>query len=282
VTDALIVFAFDPILRIGDSAVRWETIGIAIAIFAAIVLAGVIALGRGMRVDDLLFVVLGIVPGAVIGGRVGYVLLYPSMVSGDFRRFVDPGLGGLELTLGVVGGLITGTLTAAVLDGKQGRWLHVAALPMLIALGIGKLAMVLGGSGQGQATNVDPATAYLGPGPWGSLGPAVPSIPSQALEGVATLLLAVGMLVLLLVPVVRRADGRALFIALGGWAAIRFVVASTWRDPVTIGPLRTEQVIDLVVLIAAAIAVAVLVARRRGVETVAITADPPAPDRARA
>src|SRR5262249_12126610 len=34
---ALIAFDFDPLARIGDTAVRWETIGIAAAIFAALV-----------------------------------------------------------------------------------------------------------------------------------------------------------------------------------------------------------------------------------------------------
>jgi prolipoprotein diacylglyceryltransferase len=196
-------------------------------------------------VDDLLFVVLGIVPGAVVGGRIGYLLLYPTFVAGDVGRLLDPGRGGMELTLAVVGGAITGGMTAALLDGRPGRWLHVAALPALVVLGLGKLAMVLGGSGQGQATTVDPATAYVGPGPWGSLGPTIPSIPSQALEGIATLVLLTAMLVVLLLPGFRRRDGRAFFLALAGWSAIRLVVASTWRDPVVFGPVRAEQLIAI-------------------------------------
>ena len=75
---AVLAFDFDPLLHLGDGAVRWETVAVAAAIFLSIVLAGVAARASGLRVDDLLFVILGIVPGAVVGGRLGYVLLHPA------------------------------------------------------------------------------------------------------------------------------------------------------------------------------------------------------------
>ena len=131
----------------------------------------------------------------------------------------------------------------------------------LVVLGLGKLAMVLGGSGQGQPTAGAPATAYLGPGPWGSLAPAIPSIPSQAIEGFATVALVVVLLLLLLLPAFRRGDGRAFLVALAGWAAVRLAVASTWRDPVVIGPFRAEQLIDLAVLIGSIVLLGVVAAR---------------------
>jgi prolipoprotein diacylglyceryltransferase len=181
----------------------------------------------------------------------------------------------MELALAVVGGTITGVLTAALLDGRPGRWLHVGALPMLVVLGFGKLAMVLGGTGQGQPTAGDPATAYLGPGPWGSLGPAIPSIPSQAIEGLATLGLLVGLPLLLLLPAVARRDGRAFLIALAGWSVVRLAVASTWRDPVVLGPFRAEQLIDLAILIGSVALVAVVVARSPANDVVAVEPEQP-------
>jgi prolipoprotein diacylglyceryltransferase len=263
VPDAVIAFDFDPLVHIGDGVVRWETIGVAVAIFLALVVAGLIVRTMHLREDDLLFVVLGVVPGAVIGGRLGYVLLHPAFFQDDPSRIVDPAVGSLQLTLGVVGGAITGALVGALLDGRPGRWLHVGALPMLIAAGAGKLAMILGGTGQGQPTTGDPATAYLGPGPWGSLGPAIPSIPSQALEGFATLVVAAVMVVAIGSPLLRRLDGRAFLVALAAWATVRVVVATTWRDPLAIGPVRTEQVIDLVVIAGSLVLLVVLVARGR-------------------
>jgi phosphatidylglycerol:prolipoprotein diacylglycerol transferase len=264
VPTAVLAFDFDPWLHLGDGAVRWETVAIAVAIFLSVVLAGVAARSSGLRVDDLLFVTLGIVPGAVVGGRLGYVLLHPAFFTSAPGRMLDPGVGSLELTLGVVGGALTGSLVALLLDGRPGPWLRVATFPTLLVLGAGKLAMVLGGTGQGLPTSGDPATAYLGSGAWGSLGPAIPSIPSQALEAAATGIIVILIVLVSLAPALRRPDGRLFLLALAGWAIGRAIVASTWRDPVLAGPLRAEQVIDVVVAIGSLGLAFVLIAARRG------------------
>jgi phosphatidylglycerol:prolipoprotein diacylglycerol transferase len=264
VPTAVLAFDFDPLLHLGDGAVRWETVAIAVVIFASIALAGVAAVRSGLRVDDLLFVILGIVPGAVVGGRIGYVLLHPAFFTAEPGRILDPGVGSLELTLAVVGGAATGCLVALLLDGRPGPWLRIATFPTLIALGAGKLATVLGGTGQGVPTTGEPATAYLGAGPWGSLGPAIPSVPAQALEGLATIAVVFAIALASLLPVLRRPDGRLFLVALAAWAVGRAIVASTWRDPLVAGPLRAEQVIDLVVAVGALAVAAILIAVRGG------------------
>lgn len=260
---AIIAFEFDPLLRLADGVVRWETVAIAASLFAALAIAGVAARAAGLRADDLLFVVLGIVPGAVVGGRLGYVLLHPEFFLAEPGRILDPGTGSLELTLAVVGGALTGSLVAVLLDGRPGPWLHIAALPALLALSLGKLATVLGGTGQGMPTSGEPATAYLGPGPWGSLGPEIPSIPSQALEALAAAVVLAVVMVLAVSPM-RLRDGRLFLVGLGLWALARAVVASTWRDQLVVGPFRAEQIIDLVVAAGAAVVALLLSRSARG------------------
>ena len=98
---------------------------------------------------------------------------------------------------------------ASLLGASVGRWLHIAAAPLLFALGAGKLAMVLTGTGQGVPSDAAWATAYLGPGPWGSLVPALPSVPSQALEGIATLGILALLTLVLMIGAFGRRDGRA-------------------------------------------------------------------------
>jgi prolipoprotein diacylglyceryltransferase len=261
VPTAVIAFDFDPFLHVGDGVVRWETLGVAGAIFVALVLAGIGARTMELRVDDLLFVVLGIVPGAVIGGRLGYVLLYPAFFADRPGAILDPGVGSLELGLAVVGGALTGGIVAVLLDGSIGRWFHIAALPVLVTLGAGKLATVLGGRGQGIPSDASWATAYLGPGPWGSLAPEVPSVPSQAFEGLATLAVLLLVMGVLAVPGLSRSDGRAFLVGVGLWSLARTIVASTWRDPVVSGPFRTEQLIDLGIFLGCLIGIVILVAR---------------------
>ena len=135
----------------------------------------------------------------------------------------------------------------------MGRWAHALAFPLLVALGGGKLAMALGGSGQGSPLDAIWSTAYLGPGPWGSLVPELPSHPAQLYEGIATLVL-VMLLVLGGVGDESRAkQGRLLLIAVGAWAMVRAAVSVTWRDPAVLGPFPVGGLIAAGIVVGAAI-----------------------------
>jgi phosphatidylglycerol---prolipoprotein diacylglyceryl transferase len=263
---AVISFEFDPFVQLfGDLSVRWGAIALTIVITVALVLAGQLARGAGLRADDVVFITVGIVPGAVIGGRIGYLLLHPGFAGGELARLVDPSLGGLELGLAVVGGTLTGSYVAGLLrTAPLGRWLHLAAAPALLAIGAGKLTMVLTGSGQGVPSNSAWATAYLGPGPWGSLVPALPSVPSQAFEGIATLVILAALTLSLLFGGFRRRDGRLFFVGIGLWAIARAAISTTWRDPVVVAGLPAGGLIAVAIAAGCALTVLVLVARGRG------------------
>ncbi|HUP54700.1 MAG TPA: prolipoprotein diacylglyceryl transferase family protein [Methylomirabilota bacterium] len=254
---AAIAFDFDPLLRLGDGlVVRWQTVALALVIAACLAAAGVLARRASLRGDDLLYLAVGAVPGAVIGGRLGQLIVAPEAFAGGPSTLVDPTIGGLELGLGVVGGVVTAAYVGRLLGAPVGRWASTLAVPLLVAIGGGKLAMAVGGSGQGAPLDAAWSTAYLGLGPWGSLAPALPSHPSQLYEGLATLILS---LVLLIGGIgfgsgVRQRRGGALLIALGGWAAIRATVSATWRDPVAMGPLPVAGVIAIGIVVGAALA----------------------------
>ena len=261
---AAVVFDFDPFVELfGDLSVRWGAIALAIVITAALILAGLLARSGGLRGDDVVFITVGIVPGAVIGGRIGYVLLHPGLFDGDLARVLDPAVGGLELGLAVVGGFITGVYVAGLLGASVGRWLHVAAAPALFAIGAGKLTMVLTGSGQGVPSDAAWATAYAGSGPWGSLVPGLPSVPSQALEGTATLAILAALTLVLIAGGFARRDGRLFFIAVGLWALVRAAVSTTWRDPAVIAGLGMGGIVALGIAAACAIGVIWLTVRTR-------------------
>jgi phosphatidylglycerol:prolipoprotein diacylglycerol transferase len=265
---ALIAFDFDPVFRLGDLVVRWETFALAATIVLAVSLAAILAgrmpavheaypeLGgreRGawhLRRDDLLFLLLGVIPGAILGGRLGYILIHLDYYGSHPEFWFDPGQGSLELGLGVLGGTAAGALVAMVLEAPVGRWLHVAIVPILVGLGLGKLAMVLGGDGQGTPSSLPWATAYLGPGPWGSLAPEVPSHPAQAYEGVLVLIVATLMVGLMLSGRFREQDGRAFFAGLSLWGLARVESGFLWRDAEVIGPFRAAQVLAMLIAFA--------------------------------
>lgn len=273
-----LTLSFDPLFVLNDTAsVRVETIGLALVLFVALLLAArgaTTSTVEGLRLDDLVFMVVGAVPGAIIGGRLGYVLDHLDYYRANPSAMLDPGQGSLTLTLAVPLGLLTGAVVARLLRAPLGAWMAALTPPLLFALAAGKLVGVLGASGQGLPTDVSWATAYAGPGPWGSLAADVPSHPSQLYEAILVGVVVVVVALLGRTRLLGPGEGSTLFVALGLWAAARFIGVSTWRDPVVLGPLRMEQALLLGVgLIAiAGLALRARASRARGI----VSAAPPA------
>jgi phosphatidylglycerol---prolipoprotein diacylglyceryl transferase len=271
VSPAVLTFSFDPLVHLGPTAsVRLETLALAAVLFLGLVLTGVIARrtpavgpyvpAPTLRPDDLIFIAIGVVPGALLGGRLGYVLDNLAYYKANPAAITDFSQGALSLTLAVPLGILTGAIIARLIGAPVARWMHASALPLLLVLGGGKLAGVLGASGQGLPSDVSWATAYVGAGPWGALAPDVPAHPAQVYEALLIVVAILGLLLSTRLEVVARRDGAALFVALGLWSVARLVVAFTWRDPAVIGPLRVDQVLAILLV---ALAVLGLLERSR-------------------
>ncbi len=277
---AVIAFDFDPLLHLGDVlTVRWQTLALALVLAVSLAAAGVLARRSGLRADDLLFIAVGAAPGALIGGRIGYLLTVPEAFVAGPMTVLDPAVGGLELGLAVVGGVITASIVALMLGASVGRWAHLAAVPLLAVLGAGKLTMVLGGSGQGRPFDGDWATAFLPPGPWVSLAPAIPSHPSQVYEAIGAAIVALLVLMASSLDLFRAADGRRLLVALAGWGVARAVASLTWRDPAVVGSLPMGGLVALGITVAAVTGLVILTVRRpRDQATATGTGQPAWPD----
>ena len=192
---AVVTLAFDPTFAIGPFAVRWETLALAAGLFVSLLALAAFARvsGRGatlsrLRLDDLFFLTMAAVPGAIVGGRAVFALVYVDFYSTHPGALVDPSQGSLSLLGAVLGGTVTAAYMARLLEVPARRWLDAAAVPLLVAIGLGKLAYVLGGGGQGLSWDGPWSLAFAGPGPWLSPSPSVPAHPSQLYEGAWNLL----------------------------------------------------------------------------------------------
>ena len=263
----MISLSFDPVILLSETAsVRVETVALAVVLFGGLALAmrvgtvtpsvGPYVPAPGLRPGDLVLMVLAGVPGAIVGGRLGYVLDHLDFYRANPEAILDPAQGALTLTLAVPLGLLTGGLIGSLIGAPVGRWMHAVALPLLFVLGAGKLVGVLGATGQGLPSDLPWATAYEGPGPWGALAPELPSHPAQVYEAIA-----VGFSMLVVAALARiepfaRRNGALLFAALALWAICRLGVGFVWRDAAVVGPLRMEQLLAVLVLAVAVVGLA--------------------------
>ena len=251
---ATITLDFDPILLLADGmTVRWQTIALAVVVLVALAALGWVARRSELRPDDLLFAAAGIVPGAVVGGRIGYALVHADYYIANPLAVLDPSQGSLSLGLAVVGGTLTGVYILSLLEAPVSDWLQAAAVPVIGAVGAGKLTMALGGAGQGLPSDAAWATSYVGPGPWGSLGPEIAAHPAQLYEGIAALAIAGGLAVGLAVSRHALRNGRAFLVGLLGLSVARAIVGFTWRDAEVIGPLRADQLTSIAIAVGCAV-----------------------------
>ena len=266
----VIALSFDPIVVVGEWHVRLQTIGLAVVIFLGLLIAARIARRtpvnarqspdavdpvtgdpNHLRRDDLLYIAVAALPGAVLAGRLGWALVHVGYVAANPGSLFDVSVGGFSLPLAVVGGTLTAALVGSLLDTPIPRWLHALIVPLLFGIAGGKLAMVLGGDGQGLPWDGPWATAYLGPGPWLSLAPAVPSHPSQGYEALAAAGVIVVLAVLRGAGLFRSPNGSVFLLGIALWAIARAVVAFTWRDPAVLGPLGMDQVLSIGIAVVA-------------------------------
>jgi prolipoprotein diacylglyceryltransferase len=295
---AVIELNFDPLLHIAGMTIRWQTIGVTIALLIALAMAALMAPNVGaqrpffrrrqpdltplfpaapkveqarrvrrLRLDDMILIVAGIVPGAVVVGRVFHGLDYWSYYATQPSKLFDPSVGSLSLLGAVIGGVLSASYVARMIDAPVRRWADAAAVPILLVIGLGKLSQLLGGSGQGLPFDGPWAVAFTGAGPWVSTNPGMASHPAQVYEGLWML---AGIPIVLLVAGRRHTPLRvnrgvawadrtalegSLFAGALGWFLLgRLFVGYAWRDEAIVGGLNVEQMLALITLMLALLA----------------------------
>lgn len=269
---------FDPTFRLGDAVIRWQVLGVSFAVLVALLLAALLTRAEGspeadqsrLRLDDLLYATLGILPGAIAGGRLVHAIAYWDGYAADPALLLDPATGGFSLLGAVLGGTITALYVTSLLEGTARRWADTAAVPLLVALAIGSVAQFLAGGGQGAAWDGPWAVAFVGPGPWLSPAPGIPAHPVALYEAVWALV-GIGF-VAFVGGGVKQMDAfgsGSLFVAALWWFLLgRLLLGTFWRDDRVVGPLNMEQALAAaaLVVLAAGLALGAWRGRRRGLD----------------
>jgi prolipoprotein diacylglyceryltransferase len=231
---------------------RWQALALAVVIVLSL---GVWVrrlrrrFGPSLRFEDVAFVLLGAIPGAVVGGRLFHGIAFADVYATEPMALLDLGQGSLSLVGAVLGGALTAGYVCRLLGHRVGPWADAAALPLLLAVGLGKLVMVLGGAGQGAPFDSPIALSFGGDGPWASLDAGTPAHASQVYEGVWALI-GIALVGWLERSTDRGRAGQGILLvaAVGWWLAGRALSALTWRDDPILGPIGAEGLVTIVVL----------------------------------
>ena len=153
--------------------------------------------GGGLRQDDVASVAIGIVPGAVIGGPLGYLILDANTFGPEPAALLDPRPAASSWTRRRRG-VHHRQLRGQPAGTPVGRWLHVAMAPTLFVLGAGKLTMVLTGTGRDRPASTTGRHATSDPVP-GVPAAGAPIRPVAGLGRLATLAILVALTVALMI-----------------------------------------------------------------------------------
>lgn len=219
--------AIDPVaLRIGPVAVHWYGLAyLGAFVFSALTARWLIRRWNlNLTDDDLVTIVLGAVIGVVLGGRLGYVLVY-----GGSHYLKNPlealaiWDGGMSFHGGLAGILVAGYVVSRILRMPMLTLWDLGAVGAPSGFLLGRIANFINGELWGRVTTVGWGMVFPGAG-------ALPRHPSQLYE--AFLEGAVVLLVMLLLA--RRLPPRPRG-ELVGWMVMLYgifrIVAEFFREP---------------------------------------------------
>lgn len=238
----------DPVfLRLGPLELRWYGLMYMFGFIAAFLVMRRAIRSRniGLSVEDLYDLLFYLILGVMIGGRLGYIVLYdlseylmnPAAIFAIWR-------GGMSFHGGFLGTTVAAMLVVRKRGWSFGQIADLCAIAAPIGLGLGRLGNFINGELYGRPTTLPWAMIFPG---GGDLGRHPSQIYEALLEGLV-LFLFVGW-------VYRRAlkPGSAAWALIAGYGVVRLLVEFV-REPdahlgLDLGPLTRGQVLTLPMII---------------------------------
>jgi len=249
-------------LQIGPLSIRWYGILMALAMAIGLWLAYRDARRRGLDPENLLKAAeLGLL-GALVGARLYYVLFNLDYYTQFPRKIIAVWEGGLAIHGGIIGGILVGGGYAYLRKLPVREYLDIAAPGLVLGQAIGRWGNYFNEEAFGTPTTL-PWKLYISP----SHRPLLyaqddffhPAFLYESIWDLAVFFL----LALVLRKRLRPAKG-ALFLAyIGLYSMGRFITEGLRTDPLMFGSIRVAQVVSLLSVAAALIAVPIMLRRTR-------------------
>lgn len=163
-------FAFE-IFGIG---IAWYAL---IIVFAMILGVGIVMkIGKklGYKEDDLYDLINIVIPSAVVGARVYYVIFEWHYYSQDWTKIFDFRGGGLAIHGGIIGGVVAGYFVCRHKKLNFGELADIIAMPLILGQAIGRWGNFANGEAHGGPTDL----------PWGIMVDGVKVHPTFLYESI--------------------------------------------------------------------------------------------------
>lgn len=227
----------DPIaFSIAGFEIRWYGIFIALAMVIASTYVLKKGKGMGLSEDHLMDLILWVLPSAVIGARIYYVLFYDfSYYMSNPIEILNLRAGGLAIHGGVIGGFLAGWIVTVKKQLPFVKLADVVAPVLILGQAIGRWGNFFNSEAHGGPTNL----------PWGIMVDGVKVHPTFLYESIWNFLI---FIILIRLLNKKHFDSQIIALYFILYSVGRFIIEGLRTDSLMIGPFRIAQVISIVLI----------------------------------
>ncbi|MEN1759535.1 prolipoprotein diacylglyceryl transferase [Anoxynatronum sibiricum] len=216
--------------------VAWYGMLIAMGMLLGVLLAVRRTKAIGVQEDIMYDIALWSIPAGVIGARIYYVIFNWAYYSQDLIRILQFRQGGLAIHGGIIAGFVTGYFLCLKHGVSFPAMADVTAPSMILGQAIGRWGNYFNQEAYGRPTEL----------PWAIIIDGVGVHPTFLYESIWNFLV---MGWLLFYTDRKKVDGEVFLHYLILYSVGRFFIEGLRTDSLMIGPLRTAQVVSLLMII---------------------------------
>jgi len=216
--------------------IRWYGILISIGMLLGYYLALREARKIGVNEEKMLDLFLVVIPAAIIGARLYYVLFNLDYYKNDIIKMINIREGGLAIHGGVIAGVLAGYIFTRVNKLDFWKLADVVAPSIILGQAIGRWGNYINQEAYGRPTNL----------PWGIIINGVKVHPTFLYESIWDFLV---FLFLIFYRKSKKYDGEIFHLYVILYSIGRFFIEGLRIDSLMIGPFRTAQVLSLALIV---------------------------------
>ena len=211
--------------------IRWYGILISLGMVLGTLLALREAKRVGIKQDDIIDLILIVIPSAIIGARIYYVIFNWSYYQGDILKMINIRQGGMAIHGGVIGGAIAGYIFCKVKKLNFFKMADIIAPSLILGQAIGRWGNFINQEAHGGATDM----------PWGIVVDGVKVHPTFLYESLWNLCV---FAFLLKYKKHKKYEGQLFIIYIVLYSVGRFFIEGMRTDSLMLGAFRIAQLLS--------------------------------------